>query len=87
MTDPSSSSIKKDYSVLGIGCVVALLVLIAIMVGSIYYPYPNGNHLDFWGFIALWAKEIIIGALSLLVGITFAVAWLVRLIRGKARGS
>jgi hypothetical protein len=86
MTGSTSSNVKQDNAGLGFGFVVALLVMLAIMIGSIYYPYPSGKHLDFWGFVALWAREIIIVGLSLLAAITLAVAWLVRLIRGKAKG-
>jgi hypothetical protein len=85
MTDPASSNEKQNKADLGFGFVVALLIMLAIMVGSIYYPYPNGKHLDLWGFVALWAREIIIVGLSLLVVIALAIAWLFRLIRGKAR--
>lgn len=86
MTDPASSNEKPDKADLGFGFVAALLIMLAIMVGSIYYPYPSGKHLDFWGFVALWAREILIVGLCLLVVIALAITRLFRLIRGKAKG-
>ncbi|GAA5173359.1 hypothetical protein GCM10025771_00620 [Niveibacterium umoris] len=86
MAAPTSSHAEQNSSGLGLGFVVALVAMLAIMIGSIYYPFPNGKHLDFWGFVALWGREILIVGLSLFVIIVMAVAWLVRLIRGKPKG-
>lgn len=86
MAAPTSPHSEQNGSSHGLSFVVALVAMLAIMIGSIYYPYPNGKHPDFWAFVALWGREILIVGLSLFVVIAMAVAWLVRLIRGKTKG-
>ncbi len=88
MIESTSSDEKLAKSVSaasrsGFGFIVALVVLLAIMVGSIYYPYPSGKNLDFWGFVALWARELIAVGLLVVTVVALAITWLFRRIKGK----
>ena len=49
---------------------VWLVVILAVMIASIFYPYP-GREMDIAGFIKLWLREIIFLVFFLLV---FALA-------------
>jgi len=55
----------------------ALVIMLILMVASIYYPYPNGKPLGFWGFVALWLREVLIVGFFLfaLVAILWIRVW------------
>jgi hypothetical protein len=40
--------------------ILAIVVGIAGMIISIYYPYPSGQLMDVKGFIQLWFRELLI---------------------------
>ncbi len=85
-SDDEANSPGSAAPVSWAGFAVTLVVLLAVMVGSIYYPYPNGKHLDFWGFVALWAREVLILGLLAFVGVFLAASWIIRKIQSKWGG-
>jgi hypothetical protein len=37
-----------------------VLALVGLMIGSIYFPFPNGKSLDLPTFVLFWLRELII---------------------------
>ena len=60
--------------------VVALCLLLIGMWWSLGWTYPDGSHMDFWGFVQFWGRELLLvvfAALALfLVVVLFVVKWL-----------
>ena len=61
--------------------VFAVAVMIGVMVGSIYYPFPSGEPMRFSSFVQLWLREIIVVGFLALVFIIAGVRWLWRHIK------
>jgi hypothetical protein len=48
--------------------VFCIVVLLACMVASIYYPYPNGQSIGIKSFVMLWFRELfILGAILIAI--------------------
>lgn len=75
---------RQSGSAEGVVLVIACLVLIAGMLMSIYYPYPSGESLSLFGFIALWLREILILGCAALVVVVMGFAWLRKAVRNAA---
>lgn len=65
---PSGSA--SEVSVGGVAIVVlSVSAMLAVMVGSIYYPYPNGQSLDAKVFISRWLRELMAAGLLVVMAI------------------
>jgi hypothetical protein len=67
--------------------VAALCVLVAGMWWSWDYPFPDGKHMDVWGFIQLWGRELLIVVFAAAVLLLILVLGLVRWLRARFSGS
>jgi uncharacterized membrane protein len=65
MTEDKSSQPKKGGTKDGAIGFVGLLLLVACMAVSYYYPYPSGKRPDFLSLLMLWAREAIILVVAL----------------------
>lgn len=65
--------------------ILAVVVMLAVMIGSIYYPFPNGQPMDVEGFIKLWLREVILLGGILIAFIFVGIRWLFQ--RSKPRQS
>ena len=65
---------------------LAIILLVIVMVGSIYYPLPSGEPMAATTFIMLWLRELIF--LSFLVGIAiyFGFSRLRRVLKTRRNG-
>lgn len=55
---------------------LAVLVLLCLMVGSYYYPYPSGKPPDLLSFAMFWLRE---GLILVFLVVCLSVAFFLRL--------
>jgi len=66
--------------------ILAVVVMLAVMIGSIYYPFPNDQGMDAMGFIKLWFREIILLG-GIVIAIVFAgIRWLFQRLKLRQSG-
>lgn len=65
---------------------LAVVLLLGVMIGSIYYPFPSGQSMTVTGFIQLWLREVIILAVIVVIFIIAGLSWLRRLLKQRHRG-
>jgi hypothetical protein len=60
--------------------VAALCLLLVGMWWSLGWTFPDGTHMDFWGFVQFWGRELLLVVLAalalLLVMVLLVVKWL-----------
>lgn len=56
--------------------ILAIVVMMAGMIGSIYYPFPSGQSMDVAGFVKLWLRELLILGVIVIAIIFAVVSWL-----------
>jgi len=61
MKEPSDKPNDSSKSLFG-----WLFIIVAVMVASIFYPYPGGE-MDFKTFVSFWLREIIVLGFFLVV--------------------
>jgi hypothetical protein len=76
---PSKSGSRPDGLLFGL----ALLVLVALMVASYFYPYPSGKRPDLWSLLLLWGREALILAAALVLLVVLAVGAIVKALKGS----
>lgn len=78
-----SPSPQEEKSSLHEGLIVcgALIIMVALMVASYFYPYPSGERPDFLSLLMLWGREAVIVALALVFLVVLAVAAIIKAIR------
>lgn len=82
---PQSSA--PESSVTGAAkAVLAVLAMLAVVAGSIYYPYLNGQSPDVKSFISLWLRELLIVDLLIILVITGGIVWLRRFFQRRRSG-
>ncbi|MCV2357306.1 hypothetical protein LNV09_24440 [Paucibacter sp. B2R-40] len=64
---------------------VALVVLVALMVVSYFYPYPSGKRPDFLSLLMLWGREALIVVTALVLLVVLAVGAIIKAL--KSRGA
>lgn len=64
---------------------LAVVLVLGVMIGSIYYPFPNGQSMTVTGFIQLWLREVITLAIIVVVFIIVGFSWLRRLLKQRHR--
>jgi len=65
---------------------LAFVLVLGMMIGSIYYPFPSGQSMTVTGFIQLWFREVITLAVIVVVFIIVGFSWLRRLLKQRRRG-
>ena len=65
---------------------LALLVMVALMAASYFYPYPSGKRPDLWSLAMLWGREALILAAALLFLAVLAVGAIVKAVKGNRGG-
>ena len=73
-TQPKKPELDIGKAVL---VIVSLCLLVIGMVWSLDYPFPGGK-LDFWGFVGLWSRELLIVGGAVVVLLYVAVVKLVK---------
>ena len=59
----------------------ALIVMVALMIASYFYPYPSGERPDFLSLLMLWGREAVLVALAIVFGVVFAVIAVIKVIK------
>lgn len=57
---------------------LAIVAMVAVLLGSLYYPSPSGQALGVKNFVLLWFRELIILLFAAVVFIALGVGWLRR---------
>jgi hypothetical protein len=65
---------------------LALLVMVALMAVSYFYPYPSGKRPDLWSLAMLWGREALIVAAALVLLVVLVVGAIVKAVKGGRSG-
>ena len=82
---PSNDTSPKNKDARNGGNVTLVIILLCLMVigmvWSLNYTFPSGKSLDFWGFVGLWFRELVIVGFAVIILLIFAWTRLSRLLR------
>ena len=56
--------------------ILAILVMLVALIGSIYFPFPSRQSMDILGFVKLWLRELLILGVILIAIIYAGARWL-----------
>ena len=67
------------------GCLVVLLLcfLVAGMWWSLGYTFPDGTHMDFWGFVQLWGRELLLVIFAAVVVLLLVALSVIKWLRAR----
>lgn len=86
-TESSESSPEKDRKDGAVKDVVLLIsaiaAIVAAMVASNYYPYPDGKPLGLVSFVALWFREILLLLVPAFAVVAICVVRIIKLAKGS----
>ena len=71
------SALHREVALAGL----ALLVLVALMAASYFYPYPSGKRPDLLRLLMFWGREALIVASALVLLVVLAVGAIVKAVR------
>ena len=70
----TKNSLQRNIAI----AILAIVVMLAVMIASIYYPFPSGQSMDIAGFVTLWFRELLILGVLLIAIIYAGGRWLWR---------
>ena len=76
--ETGSKDSKLPLAVQTVLYVGAIALIAAGMYYSLIYTFPDGKHLDIFGFVALWSRELLILAMPIVALVIVLARWLIR---------